>query len=166
MFGTTDITKIERLLEQIVVNQERMLLCWEDATGDEPEVAEPKRTIEVASDRRDKIFYTTQPVRFVERKIDLATRDGVHCVYLPALYNAVNESAQRRKGSKRPKCSKGHLAELVTTLVNKNRITPVKSLGSGDIGFRITSDKPLPNHLVFLPSEEFTVALNLFVRWN
>ena len=38
MFGKTDLTKIEKLLQRIVANQNKLLACWEDTP--EP-VAEP-----------------------------------------------------------------------------------------------------------------------------
>lgn len=178
MFGNTDITNIERLLERIVVNQERMLLCWEEAPADEPEVVEPEviepEVIEpdesaghhVRSDRRTKIFYTTAPLDFLERKIDLATRDGVHCIYIAALFKAVNEGANRIKGSKRPAVSAERFSWLLQKLIDENRVTPVSSKGTGDIGVRIASEATLPPHLVFLPRSDFNAGLKLFVRWN
>lgn len=40
MFGKTDLTKIEKLLQRIVANQNKLLACWED----EAPVAEPVKT--------------------------------------------------------------------------------------------------------------------------
>jgi len=48
MFGKTDLTKIEKLLQRIVTNQNKLLACWEDTP---PPVVEPT-TIKVAKYRR------------------------------------------------------------------------------------------------------------------
>lgn len=41
MFGKTDLTKIEKLLQRIIANQNKLLACWEDTP---PPVAEPVKT--------------------------------------------------------------------------------------------------------------------------
>tara|TARA_R110002074_G_C12198526_1_gene635000 strand:+ start:129 stop:674 length:546 start_codon:yes stop_codon:yes gene_type:complete len=40
MFGKTDLTKIEKLLQRIIANQNKLLACWED----EAPVAKPAKT--------------------------------------------------------------------------------------------------------------------------
>ena len=43
MFGKTDLTKIEELLQRIVANQNKLLACWEDTAKPEAEPIKPKR---------------------------------------------------------------------------------------------------------------------------
>ncbi len=169
MFGNTDITKIEQLLEQVVANQERMLRCWEDkspeqsvdAPVDEPVVKEPTAKKYDRRGYRAKIFYVTDPLGFIERKIDSATRTS-NCVYLASLLVIANDGA---KGN-RENITAEMLAELLITLAEQGRITAISSKGTGDIGVRITSDKPLQPMMNLLTLPEFKTSLNLFSRWS
>ena len=173
MFGNTDIRKIEGLLEQVVANQERMLRCWEDKSPEQSAEKPVKQSanepvVEITPDTkkdrrgyRAKIFYVTDPLGFVERKIDLATRTS-KCVYLAALLVAVNDGA---KGN-RETITAAKLSELLLELVRQDRITPITSKGTGDIGVRLTSDKPLQPTMSLLSIVDFKVGVNLFSRWS
>ena len=177
MFGNTDIRKIEQLLAQVVANQERMLRCWEDKSPeqsvdepvkqsaekpvDEPTVEQPTAKKYDRRGYRAKIFYVTDPLGFVERKIDSATRTS-NCVYLASLLVIANDGA---KGN-RENITAEMLAELLITLAEQGRITAISSKGTGDIGVRITSDKPLQPMMNLLTLPEFKTSLNLFSRWS
>jgi hypothetical protein len=43
MFGKTDLTKIEKLLRQVVANQERLLNCWEESPVAKPAKTAPEK---------------------------------------------------------------------------------------------------------------------------
>jgi chromatin segregation and condensation protein Rec8/ScpA/Scc1 (kleisin family) len=173
MFGNTDITKIEQLLEQVVANQERMLRCWEDKpvkqlaekpvkqSADEPVVEQPAAKKYDRRGYRAKIFYVSDPLGFIERKIDSATRTS-NCIYLAALLVTANDGA---KGN-REKITADKLSELLLELAKQGRITAISSKGTGDIGVRITSDKPLQPMMNLLSISEFKASLSLFSRWG
>ena len=147
---------VERKLDTLIEQRNQPMQPVE-----EPVVEEPTAKKKDRRGYRAKIFYVTDPLGFVERKIDLATRTS-KCVYLAALLVAVNDGA---KGN-RETITAAKLSELLLELVRQDRITPITSKGTGDIGVRLTSDKPLQPTMSLLSIVDFKIGVNLFSRWS
>ena len=171
MFGTTDITKIERLLEQVVANQERMLRCWEEEPAAEPEVAEPETIQIVASGGKLKRkFYQHDPLGYVERKIHNATASHktATCISLSALLTNVNTPRTSRRPTVTAELLVGHVMELLTA----EKILAVKSsrtskVLAGDIAFIMAAQvATLPHRYSVISTEDAELVLNLFARWS
>jgi hypothetical protein len=120
--------------------------------------------------KRKKIFYSTDPVGFIERKIDNATSayKTSNCIFLSSLLNAVHGKNLQR----RPRITAAKLVEHLLELLSENRIIAVRvarpsKVRAGDIGFRISSSKkPLRKGYLVISTEEAADVLGVFEMWN
>jgi hypothetical protein len=115
--------------------------------------------------KRKKIFYSTDPVGFIERKIDNATaaHKTANCIFLHSLLTAVHGKNLRR----RPRITAAKLVEHLLELLSENRIVAVRAVKTSDIAFRMTSsEKPLPKRYSFISTKETVKMLGLFEMWN
>ena len=115
--------------------------------------------------KRKKIFYSTDPVDFIERKIDNATsaHKTANCIFLHSLLTAVHGKNLRR----RPRITAAKLVEHLLELLSENRIVAVRAAKTADIAFRMTSsEKPLPKRYSVISTKEAAKMLGLFEMWN
>jgi hypothetical protein len=136
--------------------------------------AEPDKldTLLYARDGKLKrVYYNTDPVGYIERKIYNATASHktATCIFLSALWSAVNTPATNR----RKHITAAKLVEHLLELLSDKRIIAVKAkprktkVPSGDIGFQLaSSETPVLDRYSVLSDEEATEILNLFARWN
>ena len=60
MFNKTNLTKIEKLLRQVVANQERLLKCWEDTAEPVAKLAKPDKIMQ-ARLAESELRYSPKP---------------------------------------------------------------------------------------------------------
>jgi hypothetical protein len=115
--------------------------------------------------KRKRIFYVTDPVGFIERKIDNATsaHKTANCIFLHSLLTAVHGKNLRR----RPRITAAKLVEHLRELLTENRIVAVRAKKTSDIAFRMAfSEKPLPKRYSLISTKEAVKMLGLFEMWN